>query len=175
MRLAFLVVVVLVPLAVRAEPRNMSQHPRAGLLAEIEFHENSTRMGDASGSQLGYVAAWANDNFDGLIVVDGHADARGPAKNNVRLSMRRARLVRDQLIAIGVDPSQIVLSAFGAEGRKRARVAVWGTHNSLDSVIAGRRNASEVLINDDRVLELQQRQARPSPMRTRRSHTSCAQ
>ena len=173
MRLALLVVVVLVPLSVGAEPGNMSQHPRAGLLAEIEFHENSARMGDAAGSQLGHVAAWAEDNFDGLIVVDGHADARGPAKNNVALSMRRARLVRDQLIAIGVDPTQIVISAFGAETRRHARVRVWGTHNTLESVIAGRRNAKEVLVNDDRVLELQQRQARPSPMRTRRSHTCC--
>ena len=174
MRLAVLLVVAVIPLSVRAEPGAMSQHPRAGLLAEIEFHENSARMGDASGSQLGRVAAWAEDNFDGLIVVDGHADARGPARNNVRLSLRRARLVRDHLIAIGVDPSQIVISAFGAEGRKRARVAVWGTHNSLESVIAGRRNAKQVYVNDDRVLELQQtRHARQAPMQRRRSHTCC--
>lgn len=170
--LALLVVVMLVPLSAAAEP-GMSQHPRAGLLAEIEFDPNSARLGDGTGSQLGHVAAWANDNFDGLIVVDGHADARGPAKGDVRLSLRRARLVRDQLVAIGVDPSQIVISAFGAESRRHARVAVWGTRNSFESVIAGRqRNAREVLIPDDRVLELQERQARQAPPRQRRTQST---
>jgi len=167
--LALLAALIAAP-SVGAEPRNMSQHPRVGLLAEIEFGEGSTRFPDAAGSQLGQIAAWANDNFDGLIVVDGHADATGPAAGNVRLSMRRARLVRDQLIAIGVDPSQIIISAFGSEGRRHARVAVWGTHNGLESVIANRRRARQLHISEDRLLDAQPRQARPAPFRPRRSH-----
>jgi hypothetical protein len=87
----------------------------------------------------------------------------------VRLSLRRARLVRDQLIAIGVDPSQIIISAFGSEGRRHARVAVWGTRNSLESVIANRRRARQIHIPTDRQLELQQRQARPAPLWRRRT------
>jgi OmpA family protein len=166
--LALLLVLIAAPSA-SAEPRGMSQHPRVGLLAEIQFSDGSTRFPDAAGSQLGQVAAWANDNFDGLIVVDGHADARGPAAGSVRLSMRRARLVRDQLIAIGVDPSQIIISAFGSEGRRHARVAVWGTRNSIESVIANRWRARELHIPTDRVLELQQRQARPAPPVRRRT------
>src|SRR5688572_11710681 len=90
--LALLVLLAACPTTADAEPRKMSQHPRSGLLAEIMFSEGSTRLPDASGSQLGQIAAWAYDNFDGLVVVDGHADASGPAANNVRLSMRRARL-----------------------------------------------------------------------------------
>ncbi|HEY5948633.1 MAG TPA: OmpA family protein [Kofleriaceae bacterium] len=166
MRFLALLAVLIAPLSASAEPPGLSQHPRVGLLAEIEFHEGSTRMPDASGSQLGQVAAWANDNFDGLVIVDGHADARGPAAGNVRLSLRRARLVRDQLIAIGVDPSQIIISAFGSEGRRAARVAVWGTHNSLESVIASRRRARQIQIPTERQLDLQRRHARPTPPRT---------
>ncbi|HEY5928477.1 MAG TPA: OmpA family protein [Kofleriaceae bacterium] len=161
------VLCMLMPLSAGAEPRNMSQHPRVGLLAEIKFGEGSTRFPDAAGSQLGQVAAWANDNFDGLLVVDGHADASGPAAGNVRLSLRRARLVREQLIAIGVDPSQIIISAFGPEGRRQARVTVWGTFNSLESVIANRRRARQIHIPDDRELDIQ-RQARPRPPTRRR-------
>jgi hypothetical protein len=103
-------------------------------------------MPAASGSQLGQIAAWADDHFDALIVVDGHADARGPAADNVRLSMRRARLVRDQLIAMGVDPSQIIISAFGSEGRRQARVAIWGTQDTLESVIANHRRARQLVL-----------------------------
>ena len=163
--LAFLAALI-VPLSAGAEPRHMSQHPRVGLLAEIHFGEGSTRFGDAAGSQLGQVAAWANDNFDGLLVVDGHADASGPAAGNVRLSLRRARLVREQLIAIGVDPSQIIISAFGAESRRHARVTVWGTFNSLESVIANRRRARQIHIPDDRRLDIK-RQARPQKRQVR--------
>ena len=45
MRPLALLVVMLVPLSAAAEP-GMSQHPRAGLLAEIEFDANSARLGD---------------------------------------------------------------------------------------------------------------------------------
>ena len=164
--LALLTVLLVVPSA-GAEPPNMSQHPRVGLLAELEFGEGSARLREGAFSQLGRVAAWANENFDALVVVDGHADARGPAAGNVRLSLRRARQVRDQLIAIGVDPTQIIISAFGPESRRHARVTVWGTHNSLESVIANRRRARQLHIPDDRMLDID-RQARPAPPRQRR-------
>lgn len=116
-----------------ARPRGSPDHP-PGLLAELEFGEGSARLPDASGSQLARIAAWASDNFDALVVIDGHADARGPAAGNVRLSLRRARLVRDQLLALGVDPDQIIISAFGAEDRRQARVSVWGTYSTLDGL-----------------------------------------
>lgn len=131
-----------------------------GLLAELEFAEGSTRLPDASVCQLVQVATWARDHFDGLVIIDGHADASGPEAGNVRLSLRRARLVRDQLLALGVDPSQIVISAFGPEGRRHARVAVWGTRDSLEDVIAKRRVDEPRRASPARG---QPRQARPSP------------
>ena len=153
MKFLALLIALLVPLSAEGEPPGMSQHPRVGLLAELEFHEGAIMLPDAFGSQLGLVAAWANDNFDGLVIIDGHADARGPQRGNVRLSMRRAQLVRDQLIAIGVDPSQIIVTAFAAEGRPRARVAVWGTRNSLHQVMGLRSNAEEIVVPEPRSLQ----------------------
>ncbi len=122
----------------------MSQNPRVGLLAELSFSEGSARLPAASGSQLGRVAAWAAENFDGMIVLDGHADRTGRARGSVKLSLQRARLVRDQLVALGVDPDQIVITAYGSESRRHARVQIWGTHNSLEQVIGMRRDAAVV-------------------------------
>ena len=128
-----------------AEPRNMSQNPRVGLLAELHFDAGKVRLPDASGSQLGRVAAWAEENFDGLVVIDGHADRNGAKAENVRLALQRARLVRDQLVGLGVDPDQIIITAFGAEPhRARARVAIWGTHNTREQVTASRRKAHAI-------------------------------
>lgn len=36
-----------------AEPRRMSQNPRVGLLAELDFDAGRLRLPDAAGSQLG--------------------------------------------------------------------------------------------------------------------------
>lgn len=151
-------VLLLAATAVHAGPGNKSQ--QVGLLAEIHFSEGSARLPEGSGSQLGQIAAWAEENFDGLIVLDGHADHRGKAAHNIRLSLRRARLVRDQLIALGVDPDQIIIAAFNSEQRPRARVAVWGTHNSLEQVIAKRQGARAMVWGDGI--------ARPMPRSVRR-------
>lgn len=135
-----LVMLALAATTVAAEPRS-TQNPRVGLLAELEFPEGSSRLPDAAGSQLGRVAAWAEENFDGVVVLDGHSDKSG----DIRLSWRRARLVRDQLLALGVDPDQIMISAFGPEKGRRARVAVWGTHNSVEQMLASRQHADFVM------------------------------
>lgn len=139
-----------------ADPRNMSQNPRSGLLAEFNFAEGSARLPSAAGSQLGRIAAWADENFDGVIVLDGHSDRNG----DIRLSWRRARLVRDQLLALGVDPDQLMISAFGPEHGRSARVAVWGTHNSVEQMLAARRHAE--LVTWSRHAQPQMRSA-PAP------------
>jgi hypothetical protein len=142
-----LVAVLLLPGAPAAgEPRGMSQNPRAGLLAELPFQPGSTRLPDASRSKLGRIAAWADENWDGLVVVDAHADRAGPQASNLRISLRRARLVRDQLVALGVEPSQIVVGALEPDGRHRGDVAIWGTHNSLEQVLAVRRGLHRAIV-----------------------------
>src|SRR5262245_8235693 len=125
MRTLGLLYIALVAVTAHAGPGTISEGP--GLLAELHFGEGSTRLPEAAGSQLFRVATWAERHYDGLVVLDGHADLRGANAHDMKLSLRRARIVRDQLIALGVDPNQIIVSAFNAEERPRARVAVWGT------------------------------------------------
>lgn len=43
----------------------------------------------------------------------GHADTSGPAQYNLRLSERRAAMVRDALLSRGVDPKRVVTRAVG--------------------------------------------------------------
>jgi hypothetical protein len=142
-----LVAALAVPaLTAGAEPRPMSQHPRAGLLAELPFRPGSMRLPDASRSKLGRIAAWAEENWDGLIVVDAHADRAGGEPSNLRISLRRARLVRDQLVALGVEPSQIVVGALEPDSHYQGDVAIWGTHNSLEQVLAVRRGLHRAIV-----------------------------
>jgi hypothetical protein len=160
MKVLALLLLVATTTVAAGEPRT-TQNSRVGLLAELEFSEGSARLPDAAGSQLGRVAAWAEENFDGVVVLDGHADKNG----DIRMSWRRARLVRDQLLALGVDPDQIVISAFGPEPRRRARVAVWGTHNTVEQMLASRRHAGVVMWSRHSVPQVRSRG--PSIPRTR--------
>ena len=50
-----------------AEPRDSN-----GLLAEINYPEGQARLPEATSGQLRRIAAWADDNFDGFVVIDGH-------------------------------------------------------------------------------------------------------
>jgi outer membrane protein OmpA-like peptidoglycan-associated protein len=125
-----------------------------GLLAEINYPEGQARLPEATSGQLRRIAAWADDNFDGYVVIDGHADRSGPEAGNTKLALRRARIVRDQLLALGVDPSQLTISAFGSENRPKARVAVWGTR---EQSIGQRKTEKNEKVH-----------ARPSPAGVRR-------
>ncbi|MFM8767763.1 MAG: OmpA family protein, partial [Rubrivivax sp.] len=48
------------------------------------------------------------------VEIVGHADARGSAEANERLALRRAQTVRDQLLAAGLQPAQLLVEARGA-------------------------------------------------------------
>jgi outer membrane protein OmpA-like peptidoglycan-associated protein len=130
MKFLAILAVLLASASARAEPSDSAPSSAASsLLGEVEFREGSARLSGPGGSQLAAVATWAKAHLNALIVIDGHADARGMTAGDVRLSLARARLVRAQLIARGVSPDQIIVAAFGPETRRVARVTVWATRD----------------------------------------------
>ena len=48
------------------------------------------------------------------VLVEGHSDAKGDEAYNKKLSLRRARAVRDSLMALGVSSDQILVVGKGA-------------------------------------------------------------
>lgn len=136
MRSAWLLVAV--SLALAGAPADAA--PRVGQLAEVPFDAGSARVRIDAKVQLGLgeVAGWALDNPAALVVIDAHPDKRGRTAANIKLALARARAVRDQLVALGVDPDQLVLAAYGDAARPR-RVVVWGTRAGLAAVVARTR------------------------------------
>ena len=123
-----------------AQP-NASLHPRVGQLAAVTFaHGSAEVVFDTNGNmaaKLNKAASWANENPDGMIVLDGHADPIGSEPVNLRLSMERAKAVRERLVTAGVDPDQIVIAAFGEDGSRRDRsVVVWATKTGERAIVA---------------------------------------
>ena len=130
MKFPAILAILLASTSALAEPRGVAHHPgSSSLLGELEFRDGSAHLSAAGGSELAQIAAWAKNHAEALIVIDGHADARGMTAGNVQLSLARARLVRARLLAHGVSPDQIVVAAFGPEDRRLARVTVWATRD----------------------------------------------
>jgi len=115
--------------------QKMSQHPRVGHLAEISFPRGATILPIGSERELGEIAAWAKQNPEGLVVVEGHADRAGSARVNLAVSTRRAEAVVEQLLALGIDREQVVVASYG-ESRVGRRVVVWGTREGFDVIDA---------------------------------------
>jgi hypothetical protein len=145
MKTLVLVAAIFAASPVSAEPNKLSQHPRVGELAQINFNPRSERLSVDYNRKLGEVAGWAVDHPDGLIVVDGFAaPGEKSANEGTLLSLHRAEAVRDGLIAQGIDPDRIVVAAFGARGT--ARVIVWGTREPLDEAVSRLQQANAVAV-----------------------------
>ena len=59
------------------------------------------------------VVNFMNENSKYTVAVDGHTDSRGSEKYNMKLSLKRANAVANELIRLGVDKSKIVVRGFG--------------------------------------------------------------
>jgi outer membrane protein OmpA-like peptidoglycan-associated protein len=83
--------------------------PPPSLALDIRFEPNSAQVRPESGALLGtLVAAMQSPELKSLrFVIEGHADPRGNAASNQRLSQERADEVRLYLVALGVHPSRL--------------------------------------------------------------------
>jgi len=62
-----------------------------------------------------------------LVTVQGHTDARGSAEFNLALSIRRARTVRNYLVAKGIHSRRIKVKVFGESTPVAINISVDGT------------------------------------------------
>jgi outer membrane protein OmpA-like peptidoglycan-associated protein len=147
---------------VGAPAHAQSQRPRIGELATFTFARGSAdfvvRADEPGAREIGEIAGWTVENPDGLLVLDGHADRRGNAAANIRLSLDRAKAVRNKLIEAGVDPAQIVIAAYGekhaSENTRDRKVVVWGTRSGMAAVMQRAKAKGRVVLT---YLELDRR------------------
>jgi len=77
----------------------------------FDFDKSAIRPEDAK--ILDKDAEWLKANPRVMVAIDGGADQRGSAMYNQKLSERRARAVRDYLVARGVSADRIIEVGYG--------------------------------------------------------------
>lgn len=86
---------------------------QAGIAMDLLFRTDEYVLADMTGGRLAELAGGLASMPDIRVQLDGFADERGDADYNLELSRKRVEFVRQQLVAAGVHPSRIGVSAHG--------------------------------------------------------------
>ena len=86
---------------------------QAGIAMDLLFRTDESVLADTTGDRLATLGRTLAAMDDIQVQLDGFADERGDETYNYELSQKRVEFVRDQLIAVGIDPARIRVSAHG--------------------------------------------------------------
>jgi len=82
---------------------------------DVFFDYDKAALTDETKRALTENAAWLRGNPQARITVEGHCDERGTSEYNLGLGDRRAKAVRDYLVAAGIEGSRIRTLSYGKE------------------------------------------------------------
>lgn len=92
-----------------------SDSGKAGGLSTVYFAFNSASLNESTRSTLANNAEYLKGNSSVDIQVEGHCDERGGIQYNIALGEKRAKAVRDFLVASGIPSSRITTISYGKE------------------------------------------------------------
>lgn len=111
----------------------------AGIAMDLLFRTDESVLADTTGDRLASLGRTLATMTDIRVQLDGFADERGDETYNYNLSAQRVEFVRDQLVAAGIHPSRIQISAHGEAPAQDA---------SVDSYALERRVSLTLFIDD---------------------------
>jgi peptidoglycan-associated lipoprotein len=87
----------------------------SGLFQDIYFNFDEYQIQPGAKPVLEQVSSWMLKNSSAKISVEGNCDERGTNEYNLALGDKRAKGVRDYLIALGIAPDRIQTISYGEE------------------------------------------------------------
>jgi peptidoglycan-associated lipoprotein len=89
--------------------------PGAGPLEDVHFQFDSVDLDPQAMTSVQRNAAWLASNPAARVEIEGHCDERGTSEYNLALGARRARAVRDALVAQGISSDRLSTVSYGEE------------------------------------------------------------
>jgi peptidoglycan-associated lipoprotein len=99
----------------QAQAQAQAQVPAASPLKDVFFEFDKSAIRDDQKPALNEDVAWLKGNAKAKITVEGHCDERGTAEYNLALGERRAKAVKDYLIAAGIPADLVSTISYGKE------------------------------------------------------------
>ncbi len=81
----------------------------------VYFAYDSAVLTPEATQTLDRQAAWLQQYPDVIVTIEGHADERGTREYNLALGDRRANVVKNYLVALGVSADRILTISYGEE------------------------------------------------------------
>ena len=97
------------------ELNGTSDDNTAGPMRTIYFDYDSSSLSSAARTALEDASNFLKESTSVDIQVEGHSDERGGHQYNLALGERRARSVKDYLVALGVNASRVTIISYGKE------------------------------------------------------------
>ena len=105
-----------VPEAPKApEPAAAAAAAAASPLKDAFFEYDKSALREDQQGALTEDVAWLKGNAEVKVLIEGHCDERGTAEYNLGLGERRAKAVKDYLIAAGIAADRISIISYGKE------------------------------------------------------------
>lgn len=92
-----------------------SDSSMAGALQTVFFDFDSSALRNDTRATLEGNAAFLKDNPSVEVQVEGHCDERGGIQYNLALGLRRAKSVKNYLVALGIESNRVTTISFGKE------------------------------------------------------------
>jgi peptidoglycan-associated lipoprotein len=86
-----------------------------GIFKDVQFDYDKYEVKESYQPAMKSIASWMTKNAAARLSVEGHCDERGTNEYNLALGDRRAKAVRDTLVALGVPSSKIDIISYGEE------------------------------------------------------------
>ena len=97
------------------ELNGSSDESTAGPLRTIFFDYNSSSLSSAARTTLEDASNFLKESTSVDIQIEGHSDERGGHQYNLALGERRARSVKDYLVALGISNARVTVISYGKE------------------------------------------------------------
>jgi peptidoglycan-associated lipoprotein len=88
---------------------------KGGYLEDIFFDYDRFVIKPEYHDRLQRGAEWIKNHPDTQVTIEGHCDQRGSIKYNQILGEKRARVTRDYMVKLGVDPARMTVTSVGEE------------------------------------------------------------
>jgi peptidoglycan-associated lipoprotein len=89
--------------------------PASSPLKDIYFDFDSSELRTDTRETLAANAEWLKQNASVRVEIEGHSDDRGTNEYNMALGAKRAQVMRDYLITLGVPANRLSTISFGEE------------------------------------------------------------